>query len=963
MAFSAYNLPTGGSALNEHWSAHWIWYPGKREAVNWHFLARKAFRLDRPVGRAVLRITAHSDYVLFINGTRLGAGPVPCDPRRQSYDSYDVARLLRAGVNVIGVIGHNYGLGVHWQYKGPGGLLAQLDLDDQTIATDGSWRVSDATGWRAASPRMFFSNGLLETLDLRTRPEGWLGGDFDDAGWLPAEVIGPHPVKPWTALVPREIPPLEEAPLTFTPLARGRFNLRGVHVIRFDGIISPGKNGLAYAQSRVYSAEECPARLVFECDDACKVFLNGRLAHEVNYSEAFARTRVWRAGDEYEQVHYGMHERYDAAGAPVTLRAGWNTLLAVVDQGPGGWGFLLAFTNADGTPLDLPHERWQLAGPCPSSGLSDSLDAVARDIRRVDAPARIDTDSRDYTRVTDYAMLMRYEQRTDVQPVDGPVTLHAGEVLLAIADRVWVFHPELTVRARDEAILDIGYSQVLLDDHGIRFSNGGVMKYVDRVYLRDGEQTVRTLQRRTGRYLHLSCRRGTVEIVCLGAQTLGYPIREQAEFACSDPVLNRVWDVSRHTTRLLMQYGYQDCLKREEGAQNPSSFNYLSRAAGLWCGDYLLARKALRQALDTQDETGWFHAHGISSPSSDEPTQCLWWMVWLRDYYWQSGDLDFVREAWDGLEDALRYFGKSINRRGLIDGRNHHVFRQGQYVYMDDSTNRGPYVGYFGGELLGYNILYFAGLRAAAELAEALGLAERAEFHRRKAARVRQACSERFWDERWGRFIDWRKGNRRAETGHTAFQIAALYFGLADEAQQHRLFDYLRDEVGVPDEERVDYPLHTFGFFYYLLEVWFRHSNDAHAVELLRRYFGRWVELGGTAFGEAFSLAEAKGLTMLPWEYEVHGYGASAHLHFYTNILGIRPLTPGFRRVLLRPRPGGLAWAEGRVITPAGPVQVRWEAREAEFVLTAGVPAACEYELDLPPGFQRYAITVNGAAL
>jgi len=948
---------------NDNWSALWIWYPGKREAVNWHFLARKTFTLEGPVERALLRVTTHSDYILFVNGVRLGAGPVPGDPRRQSYDTYEVAQLLHAGVNVIGVIGHNYGIGVHWQYKGPGGLLAQLELNGLTIGTDESWRVSAAAGWRTESPRMFFSNGFLETIDLRAAAEGWLEADYNDAGWLPAEVIGAPPVKPWLSLTPREIPLLEETPLSFTPLERGRCSLHGAQVVRFDDIVPPGENCLAYAQTRFYSAEERAARLVVECDDAHKVFLNRRLVHELNYSEEFARTRLWRAGDEYEQVHYGMHERYDASGDQVTLKAGWNTLLAAVDQGPGGWGLVLAFTDEEGKPLELPAERWQLAGPCPSSGMSDSLDAVVNDIRRAQAPARIEAGGDDYTVVTDYATLMRLERRTDFRPAEGTIILREGEALLAALDQIWVFHPELTFRARGDAILDIGYSQVLAADRGIRFSNGGVMKYVDRVYLRDGEQTARTLQRRTGRYLHLCCRRGVVEIVRLDAKAIGYPVREQAEFASSDPLLNRVWDVSRHTTRLLMQYGYQDCLKREEGSQNPSSFNYLSRAAGLWCGDYLLARKTLRQALDTQDETGWFHAHGISSPSSDEPTECLWWMVWLRDYYLQSGDLSLAREVWENLEDALRYFGRSINRYGLIDGRNQPVFRQGQYVYMDDSTNNGPYIGYFGGELLGYNILYFAGLRAAAELAEALRLTERADFHRRKAERVRRSCGERFWDDRSGRFADWRKGSRRADTGHAAFQIAALYFGLADGEREQRLLDYLRDEVGVPDEDRTDYPLHTFGFFYYLLEVWFRHGDDTLAVELLRRYFGRWVELGGTAFGEAFRLSEVKGLTTLPWEYEVHGYGASAHLHFYTNLLGIRPLAPGFRRVLLRPRPGGLAWAEGRVITPAGPISVRWEVRDEIFSLVASVPAECEYELDLPPGFDKYKVTVNGEAL
>jgi alpha-L-rhamnosidase len=40
--------------------------------------------------------------------------------------------------------------------------------------------------------------------------------------------------------------------------------------------------------------------------------------------------------------------------------------------------------------------------------------------------------------------------------------------------------------------------------------------------------------------------------------------------------------------------------------------------------------------------------------------------------------------------------------------------------------------------------------------------------------------------------------------------------------------------------------------------------------------------------------------------------------HYFTTILGIQPAAWGFRRVEIRPQPGPLTWASGRLVHPAG---------------------------------------------
>ncbi len=950
-----------------NWNAFWIWYPGTCWKVNDHFFARKEFALPGPATSAALRLSAYTDYVLHINGHFVGRGPVPCDTWNQSYDTYEVASLLREGKNVIGILAHNYAIGTHWQHRGQGGLIAQLDIEagghTTTVATDDTWRVRSADCYASNSPRQFWSMGFMETFDFRKFDDRWASIDFDDTGWQRPQVFGRHPVKPWRQLLPREIPMLREAFAPAVKAEQGTFTLQNVHIVRFDKILPPGQARIVYAETEFTCDEPGKATIHLECDDALKLFTNGQLVLEKNYDQHFARTRVWRAKDEYEQVHYSMGAR--GQFAEVSLKKGPNRIFLAVDHGVQGWGFVLALLDPQSRrPLAIRFDRpWTLTGPTESTGLSDSLDSVKTDLRAVGSPM-VSCSPFDVERVTDYATLMLYEERSPVRECSNAdrVILNAGEFCVIDLAKVRTGFPQVEILSSEGGILDIGYTHSLRDDRQIRFYIQGSLKYVDRVYAKPGTQAWQCLHRRTGRYLHISCRKGQrIELRNAGINTIGYPVENIAEFECSDPLLNRIWEVSRYTTEMLMQYGYQDCMRREQGTFNTSSFNYMSRAVACCFGDYDLARKTFRLAFRLQDETGWFHSHGLSSPNCDEHIECLWLLVWLRDFYQYSGDLDFIRECFDGVEDNLRYFSRSINEYGLLDERNHPVFRQGQTIYVDDSLscNEG-YVGQFEGEVSGSNILYYAALVAAGDMAQALGLSEAAARYARKAARVKESFNRRFWNADINRVANWRKGDVISPEGHPILQIAALYFNICDADRAEHLLRYLEHDLGLPDENDPNYPLYTFGFYYYFLEILFRNNRSALAYRLLREYYGRWLELGPTAFGEFFRLSQGKEKSAMEEEYEVHGYGTSAHLHFYTNILGVQPVGPGFAEVLIAPCPGDVTWAKGKIHTPKGPIQISWQVEDSSFILKVDLPPECSYKIRPPHQYANRQIVVNG---
>ena len=154
--------------------ASWIWASPKAVrdgAVDGYF--RKTFDLSaKPPGATVL-VTADNGYDLYVNGSLVGGDAGYDGAYWRSVEKYDIASLLVAGENVLGVKGNNMG--------GAAGLVvaARIRLQDGTILelhTDATWRM----------------HLLPET--------GWSTPEHDDANWRPATVLGPMGMAPWGRL-------------------------------------------------------------------------------------------------------------------------------------------------------------------------------------------------------------------------------------------------------------------------------------------------------------------------------------------------------------------------------------------------------------------------------------------------------------------------------------------------------------------------------------------------------------------------------------------------------------------------------------------------------------------------------------------------------------------------------------------------------------------------------------------
>ena len=93
-----------------------------------------------------------------------------------------------------------------------------------------------------------------------------------------------------------------------------------------------------------------------------------------------------------------------------------------------------------------------------------------------------------------------------------------------------------------------------------------------------------------------------------------------------------------------------------------------------------------------------------------------------------------------------------------------------------------------------------------------------------------------------------------------------------------------------------------------------------------------------------------------------HAWGAAPANIIPRYLMGIRPLEPGFKKVLIRPQPGGLKKASVKMPTIHGAVHVEFENKKGEpFRLKIKVPSGVTPQVEVPPEKKEGAqVEVNG---
>ncbi len=136
---------------------------------------------------------------------------------------------------------------------------------------------------------------------------------------------------------------------------------------------------------------------------------------------------------------------------------------------------------------------------------------------------------------------------------------------------------------------------------------------------------------------------------------------------------------------------------------------------------------------------------------------------------------------------------------------------------------------------------------------------------------------------------------------------------------------------------------------FYVLQALAKSGDTDTALDFIRTYWGAMLDFGATTFWEDFNLEWTNNAARIdelvpPGKKDIHGdYGAYCYEGFRhslchgwasgptawlsQNVLGVKPLEPGCKRVRVAPQLGNLKWAEGTYPTPLGPIRVRHDRK------------------------------------
>ncbi|HEY0411699.1 MAG TPA: alpha-L-rhamnosidase C-terminal domain-containing protein [Allosphingosinicella sp.] len=548
------------------------------------------------------------------------------------------------------------------------------------------------------------------------------------------------------------------------------------------------------------------------------------------------------------------------------------------------------------------------------------------------------------------ALLREGSELTSVSTGEGRDTS-----LMLEFDTYHAGRPFIELEARGGEVIELAVAEALPGElgrgspgDGLRHEGHLGVSHVFRYTARPGRQRFEKFHWTAVRAMQVTVRNAPQGVLLrrIGSVATRYPAVPEGAFECSDSLLNRLWEVGRHTVLQCMHDAWVDCPGREARqwvGDAVVQFDIAALAFGP--SVYPLQRQFLLHAAEGQRADGlvrMFAPGDIAPDALVIPDFSLLWMIAAELYYRESGDLASVEAVLPAIERSLAWFERHCNERGLLADLPHWHFIE--WANLDRR-----------GESAAVNALHAGALEAVARLAEAAGRERLAGRCRRRCGEIVAALNTRHWDAQRRVYVDSVDPDTavqgRRVSQHTnglmllfafapAERCAAVLRAISDRARLKLTAAPPIVPEGPPfDEERDIVRANTF-FSHFVYQGMARAGGFTWVVEDIRRLYGPMLETGTTTLWESFS----------PSASLCHGFSATPVFQLSRHCLGVTPEAPGYQSFSLTPQPADLAWARGRVPTPHGAIAVDWRIDGNRLHLTVEHPAACNLIVPGDPG-------------
>ena len=399
---------------------------------------------------------------------------------------------------------------------------------------------------------------------------------------------------------------------------------------------------------------------------------------------------------------------------------------------------------------------------------------------------------------------------------------------------------------------------------------------------------------------------------------------DASAFECSDDTLNRIWDLCKYSIKATTFAGvYVDGDRERIPYEADAYLNQLSHYAT--DDDVTMAGRTF----------DWLMEHGTW------PTEWAPHMVFMAHAHWMhSGDQQWLRARYELLKSKTlldRTADDGLVRSSEADQRRNDIVdwpkaeRDG-FVFTEINTV--------------VNAFHIAAIERMATLADAIGKTDEAIAFADRAKLARAAFQKTLFDDDAGIYRD------GVGTDHSSLHtnVFPLAFDLIPKDKQASVLDWLKQQ---------DMRCSVYAAQYFL-EGLLAHRGDQQALDLITatsdRSWKHMVDSGTTITWEAWDM---KYKPNQDWN---HAWGAAPANLLPRFVLGVQPATAGWSTAVIRPCPGKLTFARGRVPTPRGPITVDWK-NGPTFELSLALPEGITAKVELPAAAGSTKVFADASAV
>jgi len=913
--------------------AKYVWFKDEDKSRNPYAAFRRNFKIKKvtEIGRSVINIFADTVYILYINGNFIGFGPGRFDPRFPQYDIYDIKEFLQAGDNVIAILVNFHGHKVFKSIPEQAALLAwgEVDCGDSIIDlktgpgntdSDNTWKCIEHKGHSRLTTKLSFALNAQIHYDQGHLCENWMMPGYDDSDWKSAiclknqNAFGPQE--------PREIPFMELTPIN--PAAVTILPIHKTEEFHSFSIPLPIGYAIVFSEPETFSRYMCWSTYIY----------SPKVQH---VTAGVLYEQLWLNGESCPGMEDpGKPLRYNML---LKLNEGWNYLFARIDVSqelyegyialPAGKGLIISadknpesgftFRHMSVQPVQSEDELKKI--PLPMSENHDLSKyggwIYTTESDKASGPCREAswvTFSSPVESVTTN-MINGFTAKKDTYP--------DGFTLTFDMDHMRLLFPILKLcGGLRGATVDFIYSDRFMPD-GQHLLARSWIPLGDRAVCTDDKLDWMPIQPRGFRYMSVTIRNTCGDVFIKTAEFLSahYPVKRIGKFECSDPLLNKIWEVGALTQYINMEDTYTDCVDRERGLY---ALDLLIQyhVNSVCFGDRVLMKRALELYGQSIHDIGLFRCLYPDTGDYILPDFCLYIIDSFYAYYRQTNDIETVKRYWQEIMTNINIFNRLSDEHAdkLMCGD----APAGDWPRKPEDNRTGflgdgPFMDTTGINCM-FSCMYLITLREVYEMALIISPEDAPDLSARIKT-LEQSIPETFWNEEKGLFAD----TDEHKTFSPQASLTAVNAGIVSEQQRMRLRETIPPTLlpffinGIDNSDGVRFETSRgFNIFLALYDL----GLDDVVEKLIKEAWGHFL---------------IKGLKTTPEHFEMlhslcHAWTAHPTYMLSRYVLGVEydALSDEAKPNI---KPGTVSWANGTVPIPNGSVDIEWHKENDNIII------------------------------